>query len=561
MRRLDRIEQAVLALAAVAVAARVVGLGARPFHWDEARVGYWTLRALENGWYEYRPVAGGPFLYVVGRWLFGLGLTSDAAARLPVALVGGLLPLSALLFRRAALSAGVDAAEGSQRQSRAGLSDHETVAMALLLAVAPPLLYYSRVLRGDLPLAAFSLIAVGFALRARTRDDRRSLYAAAAAFGLALTTSGFALATVGCWLVAALLTVDEARVRGADPAAIRERLRRAVSWLVDHNVALLRSVLVALGVAIFFYVPRGTTDLARPSTLLAALESGTVGAVQRFLSVRVLGRNSPPTYTNDHPLLPFVAGNAELLLAAALPIVGLAVYGFFRERYAGRSRPAVAFATYWAGAGLLLYPIATEVNEPWVAVHALAPAAVPAAVGLAALWRHATAAVDSRDAARLAAALLLLSAAGVHTGAIVAGEVYDAPEAEDSLPGYAQPGPEMHTVVDAMEGAIADNDGTDVLYVGEALAVADESTLDAPPIPDAEQDAFAARLPFAWYAERADAETASVDAPDALLEPAPPVVVTTPAHRATLSRELSGYERYEVNTGLTDRTLVVFVNG
>ena len=112
-----------------------------------------------------------------------------------------------------------------------------------------------------------------------------------------------------------------------------------------------------------------------------------------------------------------------------------------------------------------------------------------------------------------------------------------------------------------MEGAIAGDDGVDVLYVGESLAVADESTFDAPPVPDDAQDAFAARLPFAWYAERVDAETASVASPEALSGPAPPVVVTTPTHRAALSRALPGYERYEVNTGLTDRTLVVFVDG
>lgn len=578
MRRLDRIERAVLALAALAVLARLAGLGARPFHWDEARVGYWTLRSLDTGVYAYRPVAGGPFLYVVGRWLFSLGLTSDAAARVPVALVGGLLPLAALLFRRATLV--VDGAAKSRRSFSIGLSDAETVAFALVLTLAPPLLYYSRMLRGDLPMAAFSLAAVGFALRWRHRGDRRSLYAAAGAFGLALTSSGFVLATVICWLLAGVLTVDETRIRGADPVAVRERARNGLSWLADRQVALIRGVLVAVGVALVFYVPRGWIDLARPTTLFSALEAGTVGALERFLAVRVLGRHAPPTHANDHALLPFVADNVEVLLVAALPVVGLAVYGFFRERYAGRSRPAVAFATYWAGAGLLIYPMATEVSEPWVAVHVLAPAAVPAAVGLAALWNHATAAVDagdvdesrsdsfasrsaerSGDAARVAAAVLLLSGAGIHTGAVVAGEVYDAPAADDSLPGYAQPDADLHEVVAAMEVAMNANGGTDVLYVGERFAVANEATLDRPPVPAADRGTFAARLPFAWYAERADAQTASVASPDAVAEPAPPVVVTSPVHAATLRRQLSGYERYEVNTGVTDRTLVVFVSG
>ena len=548
MRRLDRVERAVVALTALAVIARLVGIGARPFHWDEARVGYWTLRSLETGVYEYRPVAGGPFLYVVGRRLFALGLTSDAAARLPVALIGGLLPLSALLFRRA-----------TDRESHGGLSGTETAALAGVLALAPPLLYYSRVLRGDLPLAAFSLIAVGFAWRAWNRDSRRSLYAAAAAVGLALTTSGFAFAVLGCWLLAAVLTLDEARVRGEDPAALRERVRSIGDGVAERSVALLRAAAIAVVVAIAFYLPRGRIDLGDPATLLTALEAGTVGAIQRFLSVRVLGRHAPPTYTNDHALLPFVAGTAEVLLAAALPVVALAVWGFFRERYAGRSRPLVNFAAYWAGAGLLLFPVASEVNEPWVAVHVLVPATIPAAVGLAALWRTAAESVTVGDAARVAAALLLLSAVGVHSGAVIAGEVYDDPAAGDTLPGYAQPGAEYRTALTAIEGAVAGSDGTGVLYVGEELAVEDEAVLDRPPVPERAREAFSARLPLSWYVERAGAGTESVAAPSAMPASAPPVVVTTPEHRLAVSDRLSGYESYAIEQGLTNRRLIVFV--
>ena len=126
MRRPDRVTQAVVAVTALALLARLVGLGTRPFHWDEARVGYWTLRSLAVGAYEYRPVAGGPFLYVVGRWLVTLLGPSDAVARLPVALLGGLLPLAALLFRSAGEPDGRDAPV-------AGLEAAETLSLAVLL--------------------------------------------------------------------------------------------------------------------------------------------------------------------------------------------------------------------------------------------------------------------------------------------------------------------------------------------------------------------------------------------------------------------------------------------
>ncbi len=548
MRRLDRVERAVLAVTLLALLARLVGLGARPFHWDEARVGYWTLRSLDTGVYQYRPVAGGPFLYVVARRLFAFGLTSDAAARLPVALIGGLLPAAALLFRRA-----------DRPNRQAGLSGTETAALAFLLAFAPPLLYYSRVLRGDLPLAAFSLLAVGLTWRGVHRSDRRLLYAGGAAFGLALTTSGFVLAVLGCWLLAALLTFDEARVRSEAPETIRERARAGVDAVIDRWVPLLRAATLSIVVAVAFYLPRGQVDLSQPSTVLTALEAGTIGALQRFLSVRVLGRHAPPTYTNDHALLPFVTDTAGVLVVAALPVVALALWGFFRERYAGRSRPLLKFAAYWAGAGLLLFPVATEVNQPWVAVHVLAPAMIPAAVGFAALWNYAAESVATADAARVAAALLLLSAAGVHTGAVAAGEVYDTPEAGDSLPGYAQPGSEFRSAVTAIERAVDGNEGADVLYVGAALAVDDESVLDSPPIPEGAQGAFSARLPLSWYIERTDAETANVPGANGMPEELPPVIVTTPEQRRAVADRLSGYERYTIRQGLTNRRLVVFV--
>ena len=552
MRRPDRVTQAVVAVSVLALLARLVGLGARPLHWDEARVGYWTLRSLAVGTYEYRPVAGGPFLYVVGRWLFSLFGPGDAVARLPVAIVGGLLPLVALLFR-------FDGKPSEPEAPSAGLDAAETVSLSVLLGFAPPLLYYSRVLRGDLPLAAFALVTVGLLYRAHTRENRPALYAGAAALGLTLTTSGFALALLGCWVAALVLVFDEGRVRGDPPGVLLARVRRVGRKLWSSTTPVLRAVLVTIAVALFFYIPRGVVDLTRPSTWLSALSSGSVGALNRFLAVRVLGRHAPPEHLNDHALLPFVADNAGVLLATALPVVALGLWGFLRERYGGRSRAVVSFGASWAGVGLLVFPMATEVNEPWVAVHVLVPMTLPAAVGLAALWGATRAALADGRAARVATALLLVSATGLHTGVVVADEVYDAPAPADDLPGYAQPDTELGPATTVVEAAIAGNDGVDVLFVGERFAVADESVLDRPPIPPNARDAFSERLPFAWYVERLDAETASVSSPDDAPETLPPVVVTAPRYTPALSDRVAAYDRYEVDLALTDRAVVVYV--
>lgn len=578
MGRPDRVTLTVLAVTLLALLARAAGLGARPFHWDEARVGYWTLRSLAVGVYEYRPVAGGPFLYVVGRWLFSVFGAGDAVARSVVALVGGLLPLSALLFRTDALEpmsergpegpesvADTNTTQNPARgtvvsRSPLGLDAVETVALAALLGFAPPLLYYSRVFRGDLPLAAFGIVAFGLVHRARARGSRQALYAGAVAFGLALTTSAFALAMIACWLVAAVLVFDEGRVRGDPAGVILSRTRRVVRNLTAWTAPILRATLLTVGVVLFFYVPRGVVDLAQPSTLLSALYAGSVGAANRFLAVLVLGRHAPPTHLNDHALLPFVEGNAVTLLTTALPVVALALWGFIRERYGDRSRPAVSFGAYWAGFGLLVFPAATEVNEPWVAVHTLVPVALPAAVGLAALWRYARESLAAGDAVRVATALLLLTATGVHAGAVVADEVYGPPEAGDDLPGYAQPEVGHGPAMDAATTAIAGSQGTDVLYVGDRFLVTNESALDRPPVPEPAREAFSARLPLAWYVELAEGETASVESPDAVAENPPPVVISTARHAPALDERLGEYRRYWVDLALTDRTVVIYVD-
>ena len=366
---------------------------------------------------------------------------------------------------------------------------------------------------------------------------------------------------MGCWLAALVLVFDEGRVRGDPPGVLLDRLRRAGRTLTGSTTQLLRVALVTIAVTLYFYVPRGVVDLVRPSTWFQALYSGSVGALNRFIAVRVLGRHAPPTHVNDHALLPFVVDNAAILLATALPVVALALWGFLRERYGGRSRPVVSFGAYWAGVGLLLFPMATEVNEPWVAVHVLVPMTLPAAVGLAALWNYARTSVATGSAARVATALLLLSATGLHAGVVVADEVYDAPDPDDDLPGFAQPDADLQPAMAAASTAIAGNDGVDVLYVGERFHVRDEAVLDRPPVPPEARDAFSERLPLAWYVERMGAQTASVATPEAAPESLPPVVITAPRHTPALSDRVADYERFRLDLALADRTVVVYVRG
>jgi uncharacterized protein (TIGR03663 family) len=527
----DRTTLAVVAFAALALLARLVALDARAFHWDEARVGYWTLRYLETGAFSYRPVAGGPFLYVVDRHVFALLGASDAAARLPVAVVSGLAPLVALAYRTR-------------------LDDVETALFAGLLAVNPVLLYYGRFLRGDVPLAVFTLAAVGLSLYAWDRRDRRAGYGAVGFAALAATTSGFVVATLACVVVAAALTVDHRRVlgRGAPaPAALSTRL--------PSSTTAARAALLAVVVLVFFYAPRaGETDapgLWKPTTVLGVLEAVFVDAPQRFVGVRIASRDGA-----GHSLLPYLADLGGLLATTALATLALAAFAFLRDRYrAGESRGVVAFHTYWGGVAVFVFAVATEVSAPWLGVHVVAPLLVPAAVGLAAVARFGARRADV-DRRSVAAVLLVVLALAGNVGGLAAGSVYATPSPDDPLAQYAQPADDLDPFYRNVSAA-ADGDGVDVLYVGESLVMVDDRDADAPPV----DERWGERLPLPWYVARAGATSESVRSPAMLAqyEEVPPVVVADGSARADVASRLDGYESTRYRLGLWNRDVFVFV--
>ncbi|RCU48248.1 TIGR03663 family protein [Haloplanus salinus] len=543
----DRVVLAVVAVTLLALAARVVGLGARPFHWDEARVGYWSLRYLDTGTFEYRPVAGGPFLYLAERYVLGAVGTTDVAARAVVAVVGGCSPLAALLFRRRRSA-------DTSATPRYRLTDAETVAMAGLLAVSPTLLYYGRFLRGDLPLAVFGLVVVGCVVRILDAEDaaaaRPYRYLGAAALGLAVAASAFVVGYLLCWLAAAALTVDQRRLVDAGEGA-RDHLEWAVERLRGTTRSALGAVGVFLVVHLFFYAPRVGGSI-RPSP--ATVEAAFLGATRSFYGVRVVGRRQG----GEHQLLPYLSAHVETLLAASAVVVGLAAVGFLADRYGrGETRPVLAFHAYWAGASLLVFPVITEESAAWLTVHTVAPAVVPAAAAVGLLGRYASESLSRDDAVGVAVAALLALAVAGQLGVAAVGTAYGPTTPENPLAHHAQPADDLDPFVADVSRAIAGNDGVDVLFYGPEFVPTYDDRPDRPPV----SDAWGNRLPLPWYLERMGAETDGVRDPTGLdaLESRPPVVVADASRRAALSARLVGYESSTYRLSLWNRDVVVFV--
>ncbi|MFA9517146.1 flippase activity-associated protein Agl23 [Halopenitus sp. H-Gu1] len=567
----------VVLLTILGLAIRLYDLGGRVFHWDEGRVGYWTLRYAETGHFEYEPIIHGPFLRIVNGALFGVLPPTDASARLVVALVGGILPLGALLFR-------------------AHLDRLEVVTLAAFLSLNPLLVYYSRFMRNDVLVGAFAFLALGFVVRALDTRQVRHLYAGSALLALSLSTKANTILYVLCFLGAGALLVDHRLARVVRRDGLRST---AVDWaqacwrgLVAvagdrHPVGVLLSHVVGIGVVflaiiVFFYAPR--PDLYRaigsPEAWSGVLHEATVGSVRELVDLWIKGD------MQDNPYLTYLGHELETIAHAAAVTAVLAVVGFIvdghvrgRDRVpAGRNRAFVAFAAYWGIASLIGYPAATDINAPWSAVHIVLPATIPAAVGLAYVLRECRAAIAIDDSTAGSptihvpepgsAAIVLLIALTATGGLLAPTATYWNSTNSDhtAVVQWAQPHNDAsETIADIEAIASHHGDGTDVLFVGadvdsrdDTFYVADESDADEMYAPGGWND----RLPLPWYLERSDARVDSISADadrEEALADAPPVVIVHADARGEVEPHLDGYRVREHQLRLWNFRIAFFL--
>lgn len=526
----DRTRQLLVAVVAVALLARLALLGTRIAHFDEARVAYWALQYAETGGIQYRYGIHGTFVRFAARATFALFGPTDFAARLPVALVGGLLPLVALWFRHR-------------------LSSTEVVALAVLLAANPVLLYYSRFMRSTLLVAAFCFVAFAAFLRAYDGFGARYLYVGAVALAFGFAAKENAVVYVLCWLGAAALVVDAALFRPRGYPSGWRRLRGRFGDLWDGYVWSRRGrrragvyALHLLGAAFvfalafaFFHAPRGGE---------AGLWTGNLGAT---LDATVSDVRTGYEYWFGHGEEKSVSEYRETLtqfvgttLRYAAPLFLLSIGGFLLDRYGGTDRGGlVAFCSFWGFASVVGYPLATDIWGAWILVNALVPLSVPAAVGLAAIadaGRDALA-EDDRPSAAVAGIVLLAIAGQVAVVGVPA--VYGAPTSQDNgLVQFAQPQQEMRPAVDAAVAAAgSDADGPDALfYGGEAFVDMDENDLHEPACLD-----WFNTLPWGWYLSAGDVSVTCATGPEELPASPPPVVVAEA--NCTLERPVECRER------------------
>ena len=506
-----------LGITIVALIARLMFLGDRIAHWDEGRVGYEILRYMATGAWEYRPIVHGPFLPQVNKHVFAILGAGDFSARVIVAVVGGLLPLAAWLYR-----------------------DHldrvELVVLAGFLAADPLLLYYSRFMRNDVLVAAFAFVAFGCLLRLLESGRVRYLHFAALAFGLSLTTKENAILYPVAIGGAVILLFDHRLflARDAEPSwktVTRRHLWRVGRGLIRYRYHLAIAVIEILLIVVYFYAPRaGPTGgiglwkaLLTPSMLPDVIQAGTVGAGEKLVSQWIQGS------LNEHGYLPFLGSFLKALGGASGGLALFALIGFLVDRYGGdRPRNLVSLGFYWGFASVLGYPIAVDIRAPWSAIHAVVPLAIPAAVGIAIIYRWGMEALADNDRVGVGlAGLVLLLVAGQVAGTAVSGVYLNDQREGNVLVQYAQPEGEMRPALDAVDRAAADSNGLDVLWYGRYFLVENESQADRLPLADGE---WYNRLPLPWYLELSEATVNSTATPGGLeawlASEDPPVVIT-----------------------------------
>ncbi|WP_254537752.1 flippase activity-associated protein Agl23 [Halomarina litorea] len=551
------------AIALLALLARFLFLGHRVAHWDEGRVGYWILDFMRTGEFSYRPIIHGPFLQHVNRAVFSVFGATDATMRYVPALAGGLLPLTALLFR--------------DRLDRV-----EVAALAFFLAANPILLYYSRFMRGDPLVGAFMFAGFAFLIRLLDTRNLRHLFAAVGFVALGFTVKENAPVYVVCWLGAAAvvgyLKVVVARAHGEYPlTGLRARLRGTSVQRGGHDwssapqanggaspTVTPRTVLLAAGVLllavveffaiiVFFYAPRGTAKSG-----LELVEAATVGSFNEFYSLWGDGGMS------EHAYLPYLGDLLQTLGAGAVVLCLFALLGFALESYReGGPRPLVFGAFAWGVASLLGYPIITDIKAPWAAVHVVLPLAIPAAAGVSHLVTGGWARYRSADDAMATVGALALALAVVSAGFVgFTGyqTVYANPASPDNeLVQYAQPSGDLHGTIAAMEALADRNEGTDVVLYGTFLVQGD-------PIRQqpscAGSDGWFNSLPLPWYLERSDAEVACAYNTSALSlveeEGDPPVVITTLESRSLIAERYPNYDVVVQKLRTTDTRVAFF---
>ncbi len=371
------------AVVVLAAALRFPGLNLRPMHADEAVHAAKMGRLIEQGRYEYNPVEfHGPtlnYLTLVPAWLRGVARYQDLdefTVRIVPAAIGVLLVAAHLLlvpvigFRAAA-------------------------AAALLTAVSPALVYYSRDYIQETLLVTFSFGALASICRYLQRPRTLWALGAGASVGLMFATKETWVIALAAMAAALGLTLAFERLRGTG------RGGGSLRWEGRH---LLVATLAATAVSGLFF----SSFLSHPR--------GVIDSVMAYRTY--VGRATASTSWHAHPwhyyfdlLLYYREGGGPVWtegVIAVLALVGF-VAALARRSMPGVDRRLLGFLGFYAVLMVFAYAL-IPYKTPWCLLGFLHGLVLLAGVGAVALLDA------SRNAFARTLVAVCLVASGAHLG-------------------------------------------------------------------------------------------------------------------------------------------------
>ena len=224
------------ALFVVALITRFVDLGARVMSHDESLHTYYSWGLYENGEFEHTPLMHGPLLFHMTALAYFLFGDTDFTARIYPALLGALIVVFPVLFRR--------------WLGRAG-----ALITAVLLLISPQLMYYSRYIRHDIPLIFFALLMLYAIMQYLDgQPARRAVWLWVMGAAVVLMLASKEVAFIYIALFGSFLTVYWL-LRMMQDIGVRHPDRPGAPWQSPRlQLALGHAIIFVLAVMVAFFV-------------------------------------------------------------------------------------------------------------------------------------------------------------------------------------------------------------------------------------------------------------------------------------------------------------------
>ncbi len=315
---------------------RIWDVGSRALHHDESLHAYYAWQLYVGRGYTYDPLMHGPLKFEFTSFFYLLFGDSEFSARLwPVLLGTAMIALPYLL--------------------RHHLTRPGALITSLLITFSPTLLYFSRFIRDDVPLAFFSFLLFICVLRFIESHQNRYLYIGATMMALSMASMEASYLMFFIFGTFVAFAVLREYLAGGDGPVIRAFKSISLdAWLTAISIFVVITVVLF---STFFTNPYGIWDPRY--SLMSADRKDILGGLTYWIAQHSVQRGGQPWfyYLLVIPLYEQIA----VLFGLAGAVSAIFSRSLFKT-----------FLVWWAAGSLLLFSWAGE-KMPWLSLHITLP--------------------------------------------------------------------------------------------------------------------------------------------------------------------------------------------